>query len=410
MSDPSYLVTMGDQFKLDDNGTCQSCSTVSLEAENLQCYMCKGIFHGACPNLTDEDRVGTKSLISNFKRPSTKLNFKFFCHNCLTKFEIIMVNTETNRLNTMEGNINSIKSELEEIKTLLKQNGKPATNQGKSNSHFPTTENIWFNKSRLESTKVSPAEPMLVLNNAQEVNESVEKAIVENSIPVTKSFKNNSGKLVVVCDTQDSRDKLQNIIATSSGNIEMKPVTRKKPSVTIVGLSKKYTKEEVVNQIVSQNQFVKHFSTVNDINEHIEIHDVKPTRAKTSVFQVFASVSETLRKGFRNYNDKITIGLTNCRIYDRFHVKRCNNCQVLGHYYKECPTPAVSCCAKCGKNHSTNTCNTNEIKCINCSKAGVDSNHTAFDPKCLTLMAAVDKKKKSNEKVLNTQRSMMGFR
>ena len=81
-----------------------------------------------------------------------------------------------------------------------------------------------------------------------------------------------------------------------------------KPSITIVGFSNQFNKEEVVSQMVSQNQYANQFSTVNDINEQIEIHDIKPTRSKLSVFQAFASVSEALRKGFGNYNDKVTIG------------------------------------------------------------------------------------------------------
>ena len=58
------------------------------------------------------------------------------------------------------------------------------------------------------------------------------------------------------------------------------------------------------------------------MREHIEIHDIKPTRSNESVYQVFASVSEALRKGFRNYNDKVVIGLNNRKIYDRLHIKR----------------------------------------------------------------------------------------
>ena len=249
-----------------------------------------------------------------------------------------------------------------------------------------------------------------MVNNAQAFNETVEETIVENSIPVTKSFKNNSGNLVVVCDDLDSRNKLQNILSSTAENVEMKSVSKKKPSVTIVSLSKKYSKEEVINQIVSQNQFVKHFATVNNINDHIEIHDIKPTKAKASVFQVFASVSEALRKGFRNYKDKVTIGLMSCKVYDRFHVKRCNNCQGLGHYYKECPTPNIPCCAKCSQNHATNTCNIEVKKCVNCSKAGKETNHTAFDPKCPSLLIEVEKKRKANETHLNSQRPIMGHR
>ena len=159
-------------------------------------------------------------------------------------------------MNNVEDNIATIKSEVAEIKTLLKQGGKQATKQGNSN----TIDNIWSNKDRLESTKVAPTESIRVINNTQDLNnESVEKAIVDNSIPGTKGFKNNAGDLFLVCDTPDSHDKLKDIIAYITENIQVKSVTRKKPSITIVGLSQKYSKEEVVNQIVSQNQYVNHF-------------------------------------------------------------------------------------------------------------------------------------------------------
>ena len=211
-----------------------------------------------------------------------------------------------------------MKSDLEEIKNLLLKEKSPTAKQEKSKPSYTSSgDNIWFDKARLESTKVAPAEPMLVLNNSEGVVETVEKAIVENSIPVTKSSKNNSGNLVVVCDSHDSCEKLQNIISSKDENVEMRSTTKKKPSITIVGFSKQFNKEEIVSQMVSQNQYVKQFSTVNDINEHIEIHDIKPTRSKPSVFQAFASVSEVLRKGFGNYNDKVTVGLTMaCLIYN----------------------------------------------------------------------------------------------
>ena len=244
---------------------------------------------------------------------------------------------------------------------------------------------------------------MLVINNSNgSNNDSVEKAIVDNAIPVTKCYNNNSGDLVIVCDTLDSRDKLKDIISSTTENIEMKAVAKKKPAITIVGLSKMYKKEEVVNQIVSQNQFVKRFCTVNNINEHLEIHDIKPTRSRPSVYQAFASVSETLRKGLRNFNDKLVIGLTTCKIYSRYHIKRRNNCQEYGHYYRDCPTPDVHFCAKCGLDHPTNSCDATVKSCINCSKAGkTELNHTAYDPACPSLLGQIEKMKKRGEKHLN---------
>ena len=388
---------MGDQFKLDTAGTCNSCKEVVIAEEHLECFFCKGVFHGSCSTMAAEDKIGTKSLVTHFNRASTQSNFKFFCNSCLTKFEIDLASNETKRLNKVEDNICTIKSELEDIKKLLKENMQSIPPAKHSKKEFTANvDNIWFDKARLESTKVTPAQPMLVLNNEDEINQSVEKAIVDNGIPVTKSYKNNSGKLVVVCESLESRNELERIIASSHENVEMKSITKKKPSVTIVGLSRNYSKEEIINQLVSQNQYVKQFTTVNNINEHIEIHDIKPTRAKPSVYQAFASVSETLRKGFSNYKDKVTIGLMSCKVYDRFHVKRCNNCQGIGHYYKECPTPDETRCAKCSLDHPTNSCTSTESKCINCSKEGKEANHKAYDPKCPAIVCEIEKKKNLN--------------
>ena len=389
---------MGEQFKLDQQGTCTNCQAVSVATENLQCFMCKSVFHGACPGMSADDKPGTKSLIELYGRPSTKKNFKFFCDCCLTNFEVSLADSETNRLNKVESNISTIKQELDEIKNLLKASSK--TNQGKNDSQSTSSkDSIWFDKARLESTKVPPAEPMLVMKDSVEASETVEKAILENGISVTKSFKSNSGELVLVCENKDSCDKLQNIISNTTENIVTKQMNRKKPSITIVGLRKKYEKEEVLNLLVAQNQHLKQFSTVNNINEHFEIHDIKPTRAKESVFQVFASVSEVLRNGLSNYNDKVTIGLINCKVYDRFLVKRCNNCQGLGHFYKDCPTPNEPRCAKCSLNHATNSCtNTETKKCVNCAAKDLESDHTTFDPKCPSVVREVEKKKDLNRR------------
>ena len=152
--------------------------------------------------MSEDDKVGTKSLINAYLRPSTKENFKFFCDVCLTKFEIDMADSESKRLETVEGNITSIKSELEAIKRLLK-NSKPNT----TNSNHKK-DNIWFNQEKLISTKVVPTKPLLVIDNILESNsEKIEKVIIDHQIPVTNSYKNKTGALVLECDTPDSREK-----------------------------------------------------------------------------------------------------------------------------------------------------------------------------------------------------------
>ena len=68
---------MGEQFKLDSNGTCLSCNTVAATKENLQCYLCEGVFHGACSTMSEDDKVGSKSLISAFFKRT-----QLFCSYC----------------------------------------------------------------------------------------------------------------------------------------------------------------------------------------------------------------------------------------------------------------------------------------------------------------------------------------
>ena len=116
------------------------------------------------------------------------------------------------------------------------------------------------------------------------------------------------------------------------------PKIKKKP-ITIVGLPKAHKKEEIIDLILRQNEFIKNFATANKIEEHLVVHVVKPLRNKPDVHQVFASVSPILRDGIRKYNNKIIINLKSCKVYDRSQTKRCNSCQHFGHFAKDCPTP-----------------------------------------------------------------------
>ena len=165
------------------------------------------------------------------------------------------------------------------------------------------------------------------------------------------------------------------------------PQAKLKP-VTIVGLPKAYKENEVVDMLLLHNDFIKNFAIANKIEDHIKVHVVKPLRNNQEVYQIFASVSPTLREGMQNYKNKVLIGISSCRIYDRSRTKRCNNCQHYGHFAKDCETPNEPVCGKCSGNHRTDGCLfPNEKKCINCVRTNnKESNHEAFDHKCPTMM------------------------
>ena len=190
----------------------------------------------------------------------------------------------------------------------------------------------------------------------------------------------------------------------SDDSIEMKCPSELLPVISLVGLKKGYEKEEVVQLLVQQNDFLRQFSEINDIEDHIKVFAVKPLRDKPDIFQAFARVSKVVRQGFRTFNDKVLVGLSTCKIYDQYHIKRCNNCQSFGHFYKNCDSPEVHACAKCGEEgHQTNECQSTTTRCINCVKAQVEAGvcnldecaHRADDPACPAL-------RKQQEKLKNT--------
>ena len=176
----------------------------------------------------------------------------------------------------------------------------------------------------------------------------------------------------------------------------MKTPKEKRSAISIVGFSRNYENDEVVVQLVQQNSFLREFSVVNNIHDHISVFAVKPLRNKPDVFQAFARISAVLRQGFKTFKDKVMIGLASCKIYDQFHVKRCNNCQSFGHYYKNCLTPNNPVCAICTQSHKTPDCQSPLEKCISCINAGLplaESDHRADDQNCPTLKAAQQKMK-----------------
>ena len=406
--------------ELNDDGTCSTCEELAIEAEYIQCSMCKKKFHGVCKAAGSDDKWATKSMLLTYKSPSTKSNFMFFCNVCKTIMETNMADADGYRIRKMERNMELITNELTEIKELLSKNTSPALPRQTTPATIPapvdelaatetetTNEasgnmmqsNIWNDVEKLATVKAKPAESVLIINKSLDSEtdrankEMVESAVIENRIPIKKSFKSMNGNLVVVCESAESRDALKTQLATVDANMEMRSPSENKSVISIVGLTKNYKKEEVV-QLLKQNYFLGQFAENNDLQDHIKVFAVKPLKGRDDVFQAFARVSKVVRQGFKTFKDKITMGITTCKIYDQYHVKRCNNCQGFGHFYKECQTPQIKVCANCGGDHTSKDCASDLKHCVNCEKAGErDCEHRADDPKCPTLSQEQDKLK-----------------
>ena len=85
----------------------------------------------------------------------------------------------------------------------------------------------------------------------------------------------------MVCDSIESRDRLKDL--TKTDDFELKSVAGKKNHISIVGFNKMLSKDDALAQVMAQNQFLKQFSMVNDINDHLVIHDVKSIKSNDKV-------------------------------------------------------------------------------------------------------------------------------
>lgn len=377
-----------------------------------------------CENIGDK-KIGTVTMIKLFHGPATKPNFKVYCDECTTITERGVASSDTQRINMLETELrgmskklekfDEVQDQLEELKLLMEKLLTKETPQEPPAPHQPlaSVNSIWNDKEKMENVKAQRA--VLVVKSSgdeekcKENQQVVEATIMDNNIPVIESHKNKSGDLVVHFENEEIRDEVRDLVSSTGivPEIIMTTPTEARPSITIVGLPREYKKEEIVHMVTMQNANIKNFADSNNIDDHFQVHAVRPCKNNPSCFQVFASVSFILREGLRANKDKVTCGMISCKVYDRYHVKKCNNCQKFGHYVLECPTKSVPNCGKCSGNHPTRDCEElHQQKCINCIRNNIDEYfHTTNSHKCPCLIKEQEVlKKKIGEQHLNFMR------
>ena len=373
---------MSETVKIGVGSVCPSCNETPQAEQVVQCRSCKCHFHAVCDTGGNENKLGTNTMVKTFNAASTKSNFMFFCDSCLTEYERNLVVTQDAKITTLTTKVTSLEEKLDVITKLLEA-PKPQ-NETESVSKRKT---CWDDSEKLSKIKAPKPKPQILIKKSDaESQNKIEEALIENKVQVSESYKTKEGDLLVVCDSEEDRNAVKELVTTASEGTVVKTPNQKRPSITIVGIPKEYQKEEILQLLILQNGFIKGFANQNDINEHLEIFAVRPLKNNENVYQAFASVSATLREGIKHFKDKLTIGFTKCKVYDRYHVKRCYNCQLFGHYAKDCPNQNEHVCGKCDGAHLTNDCNSDNPKCANCVREKImENNHHAFDINCPSL-------------------------
>ena len=118
-------------------------------------------------------------------------------------------------------------------------------------------------------------------------------------------------------------------------------------------------------------------------------------RGEYKHYQVVAYVSPEIRDLIGKHGNWLHIRLESVIIYDGFYLKRCNKCNLFGHYKENCDKP-ISCGLCSAENqHEIQACPTKDTatqdqhQCINCMIAGQSGlGHSASWIKCPAYIAA----------------------
>ena len=150
---------------------------------------------------------------------------------------------------------------------------------------------------------------------------------------------------------------------------------------------------------MAQNEWISNLCSPKGTGT-FKVLTVKNTRNNPSVNQAIVCVSDDVCQVIRSRNDKVFFGMRSCAVYDQWYVKRCNKCQLFGHYAKQCGNRV--CCGYCAADdHESQSCPNKNVReklcCKNCKTAGntAAQSHPAYSQTCPMYIAKKDSLKAS---------------
>ena len=272
------------------------------------------------------------------------------------------------------------------------------------------TNTVWDDVSRVQKLRVKAS---LVVKPDEHGNiiktKTVKKIATEQGIPIDSVVESSNGETFVNTPDVESRDKVLQCLEASHASNPVVKLKSKLPTITVMDVEARHLMNED-DQVVTKNELRENIYRLNkfitplvDTGSELEVVYMKAPPTGKNFYSVYIRVSPDIRLTIdKKMGNKIHFGAKVFNIKDRFHVKRCNRCQGLGHYAEKCDTEKNPVkCGYCAKDHDSNECPEKgrpheRHTCTNCSDANRDgSGHPAFWTKCPTYKEAQDKLKKT---------------
>ena len=396
-------------FKLDIQGLCETCLKKAGEAEILQCESCKFYFHAVCGSPDGKsDGIAKQTHLNLHKQRSTKKNFSWRCDRCHTVSEHTQAASVKDLISQLMERFTTFENQLpEKIRSIVndefqkcQETQKPDLDELSTNIASKITIPVkppvapWSDKTKVEQIKSS----LLIKPDSEgnPVDENViNKVVVDNGVPVNKVVVTESGETYINLPDKKSRDKLCPLLQSEANEVvALKP---KFPTISILDVKDNLSREQIKQGLCSQNEHIGRL--VEEDNQELEVIYQKPPPQGKPYYKVSVRVSPMIRKCIANQNDRVYLSRKSCRIEDNYHIRRCNKCQLFGHYAEKCKAVSHTC-GYCGENHDSNSCEKKDDpkrthQCSNCRAAGLDifEGHNTFDRECPAYKIQQDKLK-----------------
>ena len=203
---------------------------------------------------------------------------------------------------------------------------------------------------------------------------------------------------MVVLPTHNDRSALHDKLKLQFPESTLKEKQELLPTISVSNIADNFAPEKLLEVILKSHPEIKTYIENGAVFNILNIRK----QNKNSMYQANIRVSNNVRKFIENLGNRLYIGLTSCKVYDHFHVKRCNKCQKYGHYQAACTSPVFHC-GICSENHDTAACpkkdNANYSGlCINCKHSklsDIDQNHRATSQSCTSYKHAQQKLRNS---------------
>ena len=216
------------------------------------------------------------------------------------------------------------------------------------------------------------------------------KEKLDPKIHKISNFRNGkNGSIIAECATGDNVEVVKKDIESNLGEKYSAVIpTIPKPKLKIVGMSDRYSSEDFIDLLKSQNDI--------NVNEVKVIAEYENTRFKYNKYNVIVEVDKDTYNALMSAG-KVSIGWDKCPVQEAINVLRCFKCGEFGHKSTECVNPET--CSKCSGQHKTSDCSSTEFNCVNCLKSNkelkmnLDVKHPASSSQCPVYRRLFEKRK-----------------